>query len=272
MPAAAEDVPVNQAGRTKHADYGNDRGRHGWQRRQRRRPRRRPRLPQNRPPALTRQKRRLPKPRPSRSRPPCQQRQAQSPWLRLRLEWLPSLQRERQRQNAHHQGRIAKGFASVEAGTWPGQEIAERAHGTCRGTSGKAVAEELSEKRSGRDRYPARHFHRRLPRGCLQAIFRAAGLHLHGQVDQLSPNSSGNRPPSAPICNRRAWHKGARVALMMPNVLQYPVAMMGILRAGYTVVNVNPLYTPRELEHQLKDSGARGDRHPRKFCRTRCRR
>ena len=50
--------------------------------------------------------------------------------------------------------------------------------------------------------------------------------------------------------------KGARVAIMMPNVLQYPVAMMGVLRAGYTVVNVNPLYTPRELEHQLKDSGA----------------
>jgi long-chain acyl-CoA synthetase len=43
---------------------------------------------------------------------------------------------------------------------------------------------------------------------------------------------------------------------MMPNVLQYPVAMFGTLRAGYTVVNVNPLYTPRELEHQLKDSGA----------------
>lgn len=50
--------------------------------------------------------------------------------------------------------------------------------------------------------------------------------------------------------------KGARVAVMMPNVLQYPVAIAGILRAGYTVVNVNPLYTPRELEHQLKDSGA----------------
>ena len=50
--------------------------------------------------------------------------------------------------------------------------------------------------------------------------------------------------------------KGARVALMMPNVLQYPVALMGVLRAGCTVVNVNPLYTPRELEHQLKDSGA----------------
>jgi long-chain acyl-CoA synthetase len=50
--------------------------------------------------------------------------------------------------------------------------------------------------------------------------------------------------------------KGARVALMMPNVLQYPIAAAGVLRAGYAVVNVNPLYTPRELEHQLKDSGA----------------
>ncbi|RWA77494.1 MAG: long-chain fatty acid--CoA ligase [Mesorhizobium sp.] len=54
----------------------------------------------------------------------------------------------------------------------------------------------------------------------------------------------------------KGLEKGARVALMMPNVLQYPVAMMGVLRAGFTVVNVNPLYTPRELEHQLKDSGA----------------
>jgi long-chain acyl-CoA synthetase len=50
--------------------------------------------------------------------------------------------------------------------------------------------------------------------------------------------------------------RGARVALMMPNVLQYPIAMFGVLRAGYTVVNVNPLYTARELEHQLRDSGA----------------
>ena len=50
--------------------------------------------------------------------------------------------------------------------------------------------------------------------------------------------------------------KGARVAVMMPNCLQYPVCVFGILGAGYTVVNVNPLYTPRELEHQLKDSGA----------------
>ena len=62
--------------------------------------------------------------------------------------------------------------------------------------------------------------------------------------------------------NLAAWfqsaglRKGARVAIMMPNVLQYPVALAAILRAGYVVVNVNPLYTPRELEHQLKDSGA----------------
>lgn len=50
--------------------------------------------------------------------------------------------------------------------------------------------------------------------------------------------------------------KGARVALMMPNVLQYPVATSAVLRAGFAVVNVNPLYTPRELEHQLTDCGA----------------
>ncbi|QQS55401.1 MAG: long-chain-fatty-acid--CoA ligase [Candidatus Competibacteraceae bacterium] len=54
----------------------------------------------------------------------------------------------------------------------------------------------------------------------------------------------------------RGLGKGERVAIMMPNVLQYPIALFGALRAGLTVVNVNPLYTPRELEHQLKDSGA----------------
>ncbi|PIF98263.1 long-chain-fatty-acid--CoA ligase [Comamonas sp. 26] len=51
--------------------------------------------------------------------------------------------------------------------------------------------------------------------------------------------------------------RGDRVALMMPNIPQYPVAVAGVLRAGYVVVNVNPLYTARELEHQLKDSGAK---------------
>ena len=51
--------------------------------------------------------------------------------------------------------------------------------------------------------------------------------------------------------------KGDRVAVMSPNLLQYPVALFGILRAGLTVVNINPLYTARELEYPLKDSGAR---------------
>ncbi|HEY2862380.1 MAG TPA: long-chain-fatty-acid--CoA ligase [Casimicrobiaceae bacterium] len=54
----------------------------------------------------------------------------------------------------------------------------------------------------------------------------------------------------------RGLVKGARVALMMPNILQYPVCLFGVLRAGCTVVNTNPLYTARELEHQLTDSGA----------------
>lgn len=54
----------------------------------------------------------------------------------------------------------------------------------------------------------------------------------------------------------RGMKKGARVAVMMPNVLQYPIAMAAILRAGYVVVNINPLYTPRELEYQLSNSGA----------------
>ena len=50
---------------------------------------------------------------------------------------------------------------------------------------------------------------------------------------------------------------GDRMAIMIPNLLQYPVVLFGALRAGLTVVNVNPLYTPRELKHQLKDSGVR---------------
>jgi len=57
--------------------------------------------------------------------------------------------------------------------------------------------------------------------------------------------------------SRAEVSRGDRVAVMMPNVIQYPVVVFGILRAGLTVVNVNPLYRPRELEHQLRDSGAR---------------
>jgi long-chain acyl-CoA synthetase len=62
--------------------------------------------------------------------------------------------------------------------------------------------------------------------------------------------------------------RGDRVAIMMPNVLQYPVCFAGILRAGCVVVNVNPLYTPRELEHQLKDSGAKAILIVENFAKT----
>ena len=62
--------------------------------------------------------------------------------------------------------------------------------------------------------------------------------------------------------------KGDKVAIMAPNCLQYPVVLFGILRAGLTVVNVNPLYTARELEHQLKDSGARAIVIVENFCNT----
>jgi long-chain acyl-CoA synthetase len=71
----------------------------------------------------------------------------------------------------------------------------------------------------------------------------------YGQLDDLSRRL-------AAWFQSRGLARGARIALMMPNVLQYPVALAAVLRAGYVVVNVNPLYTPRELEHQLKDSGA----------------
>ncbi|WP_322055195.1 long-chain fatty acid--CoA ligase [Paraburkholderia bannensis] len=71
----------------------------------------------------------------------------------------------------------------------------------------------------------------------------------YGQLDELSKRL-------AAWFQSRGIERGARIAIMMPNVLQYPVALAAILRAGYVVVNVNPLYTPRELEHQLKDSGA----------------
>ncbi|MFM0735612.1 long-chain fatty acid--CoA ligase [Paraburkholderia xenovorans] len=71
----------------------------------------------------------------------------------------------------------------------------------------------------------------------------------YGELDTLSRKL-------AAWLQSKGLARGARVAIMMPNVLQYPVAIAAILRAGYVVVNVNPLYTPRELEHQLKDSGA----------------
>ena len=66
-----------------------------------------------------------------------------------------------------------------------------------------------------------------------------------------------SRAFAAYLQNELKLSQGDRVAVMMPNLLQYPIAVFGILRAGMIVVNVNPLYTPRELQHQLHDSGAR---------------
>ncbi|GAA0703938.1 AMP-binding protein [Dokdonella soli] len=72
----------------------------------------------------------------------------------------------------------------------------------------------------------------------------------YGDLDRLSATFA------AFLVNDLKLAKGDRVALMLPNVLQYPIAIMAVLRAGLTVVNTNPMYTPRELKHQLDDSGA----------------
>ena len=72
----------------------------------------------------------------------------------------------------------------------------------------------------------------------------------YGEIDHLSKKFASY------LQNQLGLKKGDRVALMMPNILQYPVALFGVLRAGMIAVNVNPLYTEHELEHQLNDSGA----------------
>jgi long-chain acyl-CoA synthetase len=88
--------------------------------------------------------------------------------------------------------------------------------------------------------------HRQLP------AFSNMGATLsYAQLDELS------RAFAAWLQQKSGLRAGDRVALMMPNILQYPIALFGALRAGMVVVNTNPLYTPRELEHQLKDSGAK---------------
>ena len=73
----------------------------------------------------------------------------------------------------------------------------------------------------------------------------------YDDIDRLSRRFAGY------LLGELKLKKGDRVALMMPNVLQYPIAIFGTLRAGLTVVNTNPMYTGRELKHQLRDSGAR---------------
>ena len=73
----------------------------------------------------------------------------------------------------------------------------------------------------------------------------------YGDLDRLS------RQFAAWLQNEARLVKGDRIAIMLPNILQYPIAIFGALRAGLVVVNTNPLYTHRELEHQLNDAGAR---------------
>ncbi|MYF71616.1 MAG: AMP-binding protein [Proteobacteria bacterium] len=84
-----------------------------------------------------------------------------------------------------------------------------------------------------------------------EPAFSNAGTRLsYTEMDELSRHF-------AAFLQARGLKRGDRIAIMMPNLLQYPVAVFAALRAGLAVVNVNPLYTPRELEHQLSDSGAR---------------
>jgi len=96
----------------------------------------------------------------------------------------------------------------------------------------------------------------------LPAFENMGGVITYAELDQKS------RYFAAYLQKVLGLQKGDPVAIMMPNCLQYPVALFGILRAGLTVVNVNPLYTARELEHQLKDSGAKSIVIVENFCHT----
>ena len=86
--------------------------------------------------------------------------------------------------------------------------------------------------------------------GALPAFSNMGVSMSYAELDRSSRNFAAYLQKSLGL------HKGDRVAIMMPNLLQYPVALFGVLRAGLVVVNVNPQYTPPELEYQLKDSGA----------------
>jgi long-chain acyl-CoA synthetase len=92
--------------------------------------------------------------------------------------------------------------------------------------------------------------------GCRRYAARAAYSNF-GRTITFAELDSMSRAFGAWLLREARLKPGDRIALMMPNILQYPVALFGALRAGLTVVNTNPLYTHRELEHQLKDSGAK---------------
>ena len=93
--------------------------------------------------------------------------------------------------------------------------------------------------------------------GVLSKYADKAAYHNFGYSMSYAELDRHSRDFAAFLQSLPGMKQGERVAIMSPNLLQYPVALIGILRAGMTVVNVNPLYTPRELEHQLKDAGAK---------------
>ncbi|WP_428310440.1 AMP-binding protein [Hydrocarboniphaga sp.] len=96
-----------------------------------------------------------------------------------------------------------------------------------------------------------------------QVAYECMGISItYDELDKLTQDFASY------LQNVLGLNAGDRVAIMLPNLLQYPVVMFGILRAGLVVVNVNPLYTPRELEHQLNDSGARAIVIIENFCVT----
>ena len=92
------------------------------------------------------------------------------------------------------------------------------------------------------------------------AFYNLGATLTYAQIDQYS------RDFAAYLQQELKLKKGDRIAIMLPNILQYPVAMFGALRAGLIVVNVNPLYTADELAHQINDSGAETIVAFGKFC------
>src|SRR4029079_2896331 len=82
-------------------------------------------------------------------------------------------------------------------------------------------------------------------------------FHSFGQTLTYADVDRQSRHFAAYLQKKLGVKKGDRIAVMMPNLLAFPIALLGIIRAGAAQVNVNPLYTPRELEHQLKDAGVR---------------
>ena len=122
---------------------------------------------------------------------------------------------------------------------------------------GQDVAQELSGRHAGQDRRGPVQVHSGPARQALHQVRRQAGLSQPRPTISYAELEELSRAFAAYLQGLPGLARGERVAIMSPNLLQYPVVLFGILRAGMVVVNVNPLYTPRELEHQLQDSGAR---------------